>query len=115
SFDCDCSSDVCSSDLPSARRRRRNWCQGSVYVGTNFDGAFVRSVSDSDWHRLGWNLLKRCACQEGDSIAIDPGDHNHLLLTTNGGGLLASDDAGRSWHDGGTEGLTSNGPRVVAF
>jgi len=89
--------------------------QGSVYVGTNFDGAFVRSVSDSDWHRLGWNLLKRCACQEGDSIAIDPGDHNHLLLTTNGGGLLASDDGGRSWHDGGTEGLTSNGPRVVAF
>ena len=27
--------------------------QGSVYVGTNFDGAFVRSVSDSHWRRLG--------------------------------------------------------------
>jgi photosystem II stability/assembly factor-like uncharacterized protein len=26
--------------------------QGSVYVGTNFEGAFMRSVSDPGWHRL---------------------------------------------------------------
>jgi len=89
--------------------------EGSVYVGTNFDGAFVRSVSDSDWRRLGWDLLKRCACQNGDAIAIDPSDHDHVLFTTNGGGLLATEDGGRHWHDGGTEGLTSNGPRGIAF
>jgi photosystem II stability/assembly factor-like uncharacterized protein len=89
--------------------------QGSVYVGTNFDGAFVRSVSDSDWRRLGWDLLKRCACQQGVAIVIDPSDHDHVLFTTNGGGLLATEDGGRHWHDGGTEGLMSNGPRGIAF
>ncbi len=89
--------------------------QGSVYVGTNFDGAFVRYVSDSHWRRLGWNLLKRCACQNGDAIAIDPSDHDHVLFTTNGGGLLATEDGGRHWHDGGTEGLMSGGPRGIAF
>ena len=88
--------------------------QGSVYVGTNFDGAFARSVSDSEWHRIGWPVLKRCACQEGDAIAIDPGNHDHVLVSTNAGGLLASDDGGRSWYDSG-EGLTSSGPRTVAF
>jgi photosystem II stability/assembly factor-like uncharacterized protein len=88
--------------------------QGSVYVGTNFDGAFVRSVSDSVWRPIGAHALKRCACQEGDAIAIDPSDHDHVLLTTNTGGLLASDDGGRSWYDSG-EGLTSSGPRTVAF
>ena len=88
---------------------------GSVYAGTNFDGAFVRSVSDSDWRRLGWNQLRRCNCQNGDALAIDPADHNHLIFTTNGGGLLVTEDGGRSWRDGGTEGLTSNAPRSVAF
>lgn len=89
--------------------------QGSVYIGTNFDGALVRSVSDSHWRRLGWDLLKRCACQNGDAIAIDPSDHDHVLFTTNGGGLLETEDGGRHWHDGGTEGLMSNGPRGIAF
>ena len=89
--------------------------EGSVYVGTNFDGAFVRSVSDSNWRRLGWDLLKRCACQNGNAIAIDPSDHDHVLFTTNGGGLLATDDGGRHWYDGGTEGLMSSGPRGIAF
>jgi photosystem II stability/assembly factor-like uncharacterized protein len=88
---------------------------GSVYTGTNFDGAFVRSVSDSDWRRIGWNQLRRCKCQNGDALAIDPADHNHLIFTTNAGGLLVTEDGGRSWRDGGTEGLTSNGPRSVAF
>jgi photosystem II stability/assembly factor-like uncharacterized protein len=88
---------------------------GSVYAGTNFDGAFVRSVSDSDWRRIGWNELKRCKCQNGNALAIDPADHNHLIFTTNGGGLLVTEDGGRSWSDGGTEGLTSDAPRGVAF
>jgi photosystem II stability/assembly factor-like uncharacterized protein len=88
---------------------------GSVYVGTNFDGAFVRSVSDSHWRRIGWDQLRRCACQNGDAIAIDPKDHDHVLFTTNGGGLLTSEDGGRSWHDGGTGGLTTGGPRGIAF
>jgi photosystem II stability/assembly factor-like uncharacterized protein len=88
---------------------------GSVYVGTNFDGAFVRSVSDSDWRRLGWNQLRRCACQNGDALAIDPGNHDRVFFTTNAGGLLVTEDGGRSWRDGGTEGLASNGPRGVAF
>jgi len=88
---------------------------GSVYAGTNFDGAFVRTVSDSDWHRIGWNKLRRCKCQNGNALAIDPDDHNHLIFTTNAGGLLVTEDGGRSWRDGGTEGLTSNGPRGVVF
>jgi photosystem II stability/assembly factor-like uncharacterized protein len=88
---------------------------GAVYVGTNFEGAFARAPGDASWRRLGWELLKRCACQNGDAIAIDPADHDHVLFSTNGGGLLASNDGGRHWHDGGTEGLTSNGPRGIAF
>jgi photosystem II stability/assembly factor-like uncharacterized protein len=88
---------------------------GSVYAGTNFDGAFVRSFSDSDWRRIGWNQLKRCKCQNGNALAIDPADHNHLIFTTNGGGLLVTEDGGRSWSDGGTEGLTTDAPRGVAF
>ena len=88
---------------------------GSVYAGTNFDGAFVRSVGDSDWRRIGWNQLKRCKCQNGNALAIDPGDHDRVFFTTNGGGLLVTEDGGRSWRDGGTEGLTSDAPRGVAF
>ena len=88
---------------------------GSVYAGTNFDGAFVRSVGDSDWRRIGWSELKRCKCQNGNALAIDPGDHHRVFFTTNGGGLLVTEDGGRSWRDGGTEGLTSDSPRGVAF
>jgi photosystem II stability/assembly factor-like uncharacterized protein len=88
---------------------------GSVYAGTNFDGAFVRSVGDSDWRRIGWNELKRCKCQNGNALAIDPGDHDRVFFTTNEGGLLVTEDGGRSWRDGGTKGLTSTAPRGVAF
>ena len=88
---------------------------GSVYAGTNFDGAFVRSVGDSEWRRIGWNQLKRCKCQTGNALAIDPSDHNRVFLTTNEGGLLVTEDGGRSWRDGGTQGLTSTAPRGVAF
>lgn len=88
---------------------------GAVYVGTNFDGAFVRAGGDAHWRPLGRELLARCACQNGDAIAIDPANHEHVLFSTNGGGLLATDDGGRHWHDGGTGGLTSTGPRGIAF
>ena len=88
---------------------------GTVYVGTNFSGAFMRSVNDTHWHRLGWDLLKQCACQAGGAIVIDPADHDHILLSTAGGGLLATEDAGRHWHDAGTEGLMTNAPRGIAF
>ena len=88
---------------------------GTVYAGTSFDGVLARSISDSDWRRLGWHQLRRCACQNGDALAIDPGDHDHIFVTTNAGGLLVTEDGGRTWRDGGTHGLTANGPRTVAF
>lgn len=98
---------------------------GAVYVGTNFDGAFVHRAlpvppdatgyHQSNWRRLGWNVLSRCACQNGHAVAVDPGDHRHVLLTTNDGGLLVTRDGGRTWRDGGTNGLFSRAPRGIAF
>ena len=88
---------------------------GTVYAGTSFDGVLARSISDSDWRRLGWNQLSRCACQNGDALAIDPGDHDHIFFTAFNGGLLVTEDGGRHWSDGGAHGLTSNAPLTVAF
>ena len=88
---------------------------GTVYAGTSFDGAFARSTSDNDWRRLGWDQLRRCACQNGAALAIDPGDHDHIFYNTNFSGLLVTEDGGRHWSDGGTHGLTAEGPRTVAF
>jgi len=87
---------------------------GAVYAGTNF-GAFVRAPGDAQWRRIGWELLARCACQNGGAIVIDPANSEHVLSSTAGGGLMATDDGGRHWYDGGAQGLTSNAPRGVAF
>lgn len=98
---------------------------GAVYAGTNFDGAFVHralpvppgatGIRQSNWRRLGWNELGKCACQNGHAVAVDPGDHRHVLLTTNDGGLLVTRDGGRTWRDGGQNGLYSRAPRGIAF
>ena len=48
-------------------------------------------------------------------IAIDPGDHNHVLFSTIDGGLLVTQDGGRTWSDGGTRGLTTRTPQGIAF
>jgi photosystem II stability/assembly factor-like uncharacterized protein len=88
---------------------------GSVYLGTNFDGAFVHSVSEPGWRRLAWRQLQRCACQNGHAIAVDPADGEHVFLSTNDGGLLVTDDGGRTWKDGGTNGFLSRAPRGIAF
>lgn len=98
---------------------------GAVYVGTNFDGAFVHrplpvpahaaGFPQSNWRRLGWNVLSRCACQNGHAVTVDPGDHRHVFLTTNDGGLLVTRDGGRTWRDGGKNGLFSRAPRGLAF
>jgi photosystem II stability/assembly factor-like uncharacterized protein len=88
---------------------------GAVYLGTGSEGAFVRSVGDPVWRRLGWNQLQRCACQNGHAITVDPGDPDHLFLTTNSGGLLVTEDGGRTWRDGGVHGFISPTPRGMAF
>jgi photosystem II stability/assembly factor-like uncharacterized protein len=87
---------------------------GSVLVGTNFEGAFIRRVSDTGWRRLAWNKLQQCACQNGHAIAVDPGDSNHVFYTTNGS-MLETHDGGHHWNEAGTDGLTALAPRGVAF
>jgi photosystem II stability/assembly factor-like uncharacterized protein len=95
---------------------------GAVYLGTNFEGAFVHRAlpgaagsRQSNWRRLAWNVLGKCACQNGHALAVDPGDHRHVFLTTNDGGLLVTRDGGRTWRDGGENGLFSRAPRGIAF
>ncbi len=106
---------------------------GAVYLATSFEGAFVlpavsasaslrrsRRVPDDDrgdnrWRRLAWNQLKDCNCESGHAIAIDPSDDRHVFLSTNDGGLLVTEDGGRSWQDGGRHGLTARSPRGIAF
>jgi photosystem II stability/assembly factor-like uncharacterized protein len=98
---------------------------GSVYLGTNFDGAFVHravpaagetdSFREANWRPLAWPQLRQCACQNGHAIAIDPEDHRHVFLSTNDGGLLVTRDGGRTWQDGGTQGLYARAPRGIAF
>jgi photosystem II stability/assembly factor-like uncharacterized protein len=95
--------------------------RGEVYAGTNFDGVFVHRAErfedrdhyrahEREWHRLAWQQLQRCACQNGHAIAVDPGDHEHVFLSTNDGGLLVTEDGGRHWSDGGVNGLISRAP-----
>jgi photosystem II stability/assembly factor-like uncharacterized protein len=100
--------------------------RGDVYAGTNFDGVFVhraehfddrdhRREREREWHRLAWKQLQRCACQNGHAVAVDPGDHDHVFLSTNDGGLLVTDDGGHHWSDGGVNGLVSRAPRGIGF
>ena len=98
---------------------------GAVYLGTNLDGALMLADAQRNgggerfratpWRRLAWSQIQRCACQSVEGISIDPANPQHVLASTNLGGMLASDDGGRSWYDGGTHGLTSHSPRGVAF
>ena len=54
--------------------------EGSVYAGTNFHGAFVLPAhKEAKWHRLAWEKLKTCACQQGHALAVDPADSNHVF------------------------------------
>jgi photosystem II stability/assembly factor-like uncharacterized protein len=97
---------------------------GAVYLGTNFEGAFVlpangRQVDaqrdrDAQWERLGWKALKNCECQQGFAIAVDPSDHERVFLTGDAG-LLVSEDGGRSWNDGNLHGLVAGAPGAIAF
>jgi photosystem II stability/assembly factor-like uncharacterized protein len=90
--------------------------EGSVYAGTNFHGAFVLSAhKEAKWHRLAWEQLKTCACQQGHALAVDPADPNHVFFTTNDGGILVTEDGGTTWKDGGTKGFVARAPRGVAF
>jgi photosystem II stability/assembly factor-like uncharacterized protein len=108
--------------------------RGTVFLGTSFDGALALRTQalpddtpdeedelargwrhERHWHRLAWRQLRDCACQNGHALGIDPGDHRHVMLSTNDGGLLETRDGGRSWQDAGANGVTARGPRGIAF
>ena len=105
---------------------------GAVYLATNFEGAFVLPAGghphrfgepanagdargDKGWRRMAWKQLKDCNCESGHAIAIDPSDDRHVFFSTNDGGLLVTEDGGRSWQDGGRHGLSARAPRGIAF
>jgi len=98
---------------------------GSVYVGTNFDGVFEHTPSakesaendlrPSNWRKVAWDQLRYCRCQNGHALGIDPTDHEHVFFSTNDGGLFVTHDGGSNWEDGGQDGLTSRAPRSIAF
>jgi photosystem II stability/assembly factor-like uncharacterized protein len=93
---------------------------GNLYAGTNFEGAFVRSIHidhsrPSHWRAIAWSHIRNCNCQNGHAIAIDPNDDEHIFFTTNDGGLLASKDGGGSWSDLSADGLGARAPRGVGF
>ena len=95
---------------------------GAVYVGTNFDGAFVlrprrrgHEEHGGEWRRLAWTVLGECNCQNGHALAVDPADGEHIFFSTNDGGLLVTENGGRSWSDGGANGFVSRAPRGIAF
>ena len=96
---------------------------GALYLGTNFKGAFMLPAGHSAidalrvaaWRRLAWTQIKSCACQSSHGIVINPEPPPSVLFSTLDGGLLNSQDGGRTWSDGGTMGLTTRTPQGVAF
>ena len=86
---------------------------GGVFLGTTFDGAFM--LRNHTWQPLATQQLHHCACQMGHGLYIDPSDHNHVFFTTNDGGLLVTEDGGRTWQDGGIHGFVARASRGVAF
>ncbi len=106
---------------------------GAVYLGTNLEGAFVlpgdrhrrqglgrfENVDESsrgegnEWRRLGWKQLKSCPCQMGLAVAVDPSDREHVFFTADGG-LLETEDGGRTWQDGNRH-FVGGAPAVVVF
>ena len=107
---------------------------GSVFVGTNFEGVFELPAqghrgfgAEPDGsgangrggnrrsRRLAWNQLKDCNCQSGYAVAIDPSDDRHVFFSTNDGGLLVTEDGGKTWQDAGRHGLTARATKGIAF
>src|ERR1700691_1254746 len=76
--------------------------------------ASTRTASGSGGGR-GGQQLKSCACQNGHAVVAEPGNPDHVLLSTNDGGLLETEDGGHSWGDGGLHGLVTRAPRGIAF
>ena len=111
--------------LREPRPRAQRGCRGGGLCGTNFDGVFQlpadraaagdASARRHEWRRLAWKQLKDCYCQNGHAITVDPSDSRHVFLSTNDGGLLVTDDGGRTWKDGGTHGFVARAPRGIAF
>jgi photosystem II stability/assembly factor-like uncharacterized protein len=50
----------------------------------------------------------------GNAVAIDPSDREHVFFTAEGG-LLETENGGRSWKDGNRYGMVAGAPSVVAF
>jgi photosystem II stability/assembly factor-like uncharacterized protein len=105
---------------------------GRVYAGTAFDGAFASGKDEPEFAKFGdavkafssghdrrfediaHDELRAINAQNVYSVTIDPRDSLHLILGTNDGGLLGSDDGGVSWRDVG-DGLLSRAPRRAIF
>lgn len=109
---------------------------GTTYVGTAFDGAFVsrhdrgrrraetgdedrpprsaKSKNEHQFYQIAGNELRAINSQNVYSITVDPLDSRHLILGSNDGGLIGSMDGGVTWKDVG-KGLLSRSPRKAVY
>jgi photosystem II stability/assembly factor-like uncharacterized protein len=96
--------------------------EGTVCVGTAFDGAFISNYKKRGklddrslrFSQIANEELRAINAQNVYSVTIDPRDSNHLILGTNDGGLLATIDGGIRWYDAG-KGFLNRAPRKAVF
>ncbi|MDQ6799258.1 MAG: hypothetical protein M3041_00310 [Acidobacteriota bacterium] len=109
---------------------------GQVFAGTAFDGVFVQARairqesdgSEPEWgdrsarrkphparfKRIVSEELRAVDAQNIVNIVIDPRNTSHVILGTNDGGILATENGGESWADVG-KGFFSRASRRAVF
>ncbi len=74
----------------------------------------AKGSQDSKWRRLGWKHAQELRLPGGLAVSIDPSNHEHLFFGSDGG-LLVSEDGGRTWEDGNRHGMSRAPPPSGCF